>query len=101
MVMSQHAVFFKLTLVARATNDAFTCGFGFSCLGFDCYQPGILLRLISRLEIVLVAIEAKAKVVEVALYHVGHIGLQSTGNVSGPIPGRVGRILTKLKMPWG
>ena len=49
----------------------------------------------------LVTIETEAKVVEVALCHVGHIGLQCTDRVSWLIFGSRDRKLTRLKMPWG
>ena len=49
----------------------------------------------------LVTIETEAKVVEIALCHVGNIGLRCTDRVSWLIFGRGDRELTKLKMPWG
>lgn len=49
----------------------------------------------------LVTIETESEVVEVALDHVGHIGLRCTDIVSRLICDLGGKILTKLNMPWG
>ena len=49
----------------------------------------------------LVTIKTEAKVVEVALCNVDHIGLRCTDRVSWLTSGRWDRKLTKLKMPWG
>ena len=49
----------------------------------------------------LVTIEVEAEVVEVALCHVGHIGLQCTERVSWLVFGRGDWKLTRLKMPCG